>query len=154
MTVPRSSAVPVPRVPLWRRFAAMVYDLLPLLGLWIIGSALWMLAFHRSDSPAELAGALRTPADRILRDVWLLAITGAYFVVSWTRVGATIGMRAWKFKLTREDGGRIGWLLAWKRFILALVSLVLLGAGFWYAWSSPERRAWHDRMCGTRAVRF
>jgi uncharacterized RDD family membrane protein YckC len=154
MSVSRSNVVPVRRVPLWRRFAAMAYDLFPLLGLWIIGSGLWMLAFHRDDGVGELARALRVPLDRVLRDAWLLAITGAYFVVSWTRVGATIGMRAWKFKLTREDGGRIGWRLASKRFVLALLSLVAVGAGFWYAWGNPERRTWHDRMCGTRVVRF
>lgn len=141
-------------MPLWRRFAAFAYDLLPLVGLWIIGSGLWMLAFHRGDDLGQLAKALRAPVDQVLRDAWLLLIGGAYFVVSWARVGATIGMRAWRFKLQREDGGRVGWALACRRCALAVVSLVLLGAGFWYARFNPERRTWHDRVCGTRVVRF
>ncbi len=132
----------------------MLYDLLPLLGLWIIGSGLWMLAFHRSDNVAELARALRMPLGRVLRDAWLLLLAGAYFAVSWTRVGATIGMRAWKFRLQRNDGRRIGWRLACVRFGLALLSLAAVGAGFWYAWFNPERRTWHDQVCGTRVVRF
>ncbi|MGH8182168.1 MAG: RDD family protein [Rhodanobacteraceae bacterium] len=141
-------------VPLWRRFAAMLYDLLPLIGLWIVGAALWMLVFHRDDSLQQLASATRDPLDRALRDLWLLALTAAYFVVSWTRVGATIGMRAWKFRLVRDDGTRLDTRSACLRFALALVSLALLGCGFWYAWFDDERRAWHDRVCRTRMTRL
>lgn len=139
--------------PLWRRFAAMLYDLFPLLGVWIVGAGLWMLAFHRGDSLQQLAMATRAPLDLGLRDAWLLALTAAYFVVSWTRVGATIGMRAWKLRLLRSDGGRVDWRIALLRFALAALSLAALGAGFWYALFNAERRAWHDRVCGTRVTR-
>lgn len=139
---------------LWRRFAAMLYDLLPLIGLWIIGAGLWMLAFHRGDDLQQLATAVRAPLDLALRDIWLFAITAAYFVVSWTRVGATIGMRAWRLRLVRVDGTRVDARTAMLRFPLALASLVLLGAGFWYAWFDAERRTWHDRVCGTRMTRL
>lgn len=141
-------------VPLWRRFAAMLYDLFPLLGLWIIGAALWMLAFHRGDSVAQLAAVTLDPLDRVLRDLWLLALAAAYFVVSWVRVGATVGSRAWKFRLVRHDGSRVDARTALLRFVLAVVSLAALGCGFWYAWFDPERRTWHDRVCGTRVTRF
>lgn len=132
----------------------MLYDLLPLLGLWIIGAGLWMLAFHRGDDLQQLASAVRDPLDLVLRDIWLFAITAAYFAVSWTRVGATIGMRAWKLRLVRADGARITARTALLRFVLALVSLALLGAGFWYAWFDAERRTWHDRVCATRMTRL
>lgn len=132
----------------------MLYDLLPLLGLWIIGAGLWMLAFHRNDDLQHLAGALNTPLDRILRDLWLLAITASYFVVSWVRVGATIGMRAWKVRIINAAGERIGVRTALLRFVLAVVSLAALGCGFWYAWFDTDHRTWHDRVCGTRVVRL
>lgn len=141
-------------VPLWRRFAAMLYDLFPLLGLWIVGAALWMLAFHRGDSLQQLAASTHDPLDRTLRDLWLLALAGAYFVVSWARVGATVGSRAWKFRVLRADGSRMGLRTAVLRCALAAVSLVLLGAGFWYAWFDAEHRTWHDRVCGTRVTRL
>lgn len=139
---------------MWRRFAAMLYDLLPLLGLWIVGAGLWMLAFHRGDDLRHLASAVRAPLDLALRDLWLLAIASAYFVVSWTRVGATIGMRAWKIRLVRADDARIGARLALLRFVLASLSLAALGCGFWHAFFDVERRAWHDRVCGTRVIRL
>lgn len=131
----------------------MCYDLFPLLGLWIVGAGLWMLAFHRGDSLTQLASATRAPLDLFLRDLWLLALAAAYFVVSWTRVGATIGMRAWKLRLVRADGARVDSALAGKRFVLALLSLIVFGAGFWYAFFDAERRTWHDRACGTRMTR-
>lgn len=150
---PVASAKPEPAA-LWRRFAAMLYDLLPLLALWIVGSALWTLAFHRGDDLPHLAHALGSPLDRALRDLWLFALAGGYFVVSWVRVGATIGMRAWKIRIVDAAGERVGVRMAALRFGLAVVSLAALGAGFWCAWFDADRRAWHDRVCGTRVVRF
>lgn len=147
------SANPMPTavrpVALWRRFAAMLYDLFPLLGLWIVGAGLWVLVFRRTYDPQHPDLVLHW-----LLDLWLLVITAAYFVISWTRVGATIGMRAWKLKLVRDDGARVDRALAAKRFMLALLSLAVLGAGFWYALFNPERRTWHDRVCGTRMTRL
>ena len=135
--------------PLWRRFASMVYDLFPLFGLWIIAGVLWVLAFHGVYDPRQ-----PRPALRALLSAWLLVVTGAYFVVSWTRVGATIGMRAWKLRLARDDGARIGARTAMLRFLLAILSLAILGCGFWYAWFDAGRRTWHDRVCNTRMTRF
>ena len=127
----------------------MLYDLFPLIGLWIVATILWVLVFHGVYDPQH-----PDPLLRALLSLWLLAVTAAYFVVSWLRVGATIGMRAWKFRLVRDDGSRVGARIAIVRFLLATLSLVLLGGGFWYAWFDGERRTWHDRVCGTRTIRF
>ena len=81
-------------------------------------------------------------------------MTTAYFVISWTRIGQTIGMRAWKFKLLRDDGGKVGMLRAVARFYLALLSLALAGLGFWWALFDPQKRTLHDRLCGTVMVRL
>ena len=126
-----------------------MYDLFPLVGLWIVAAGLWVLVFHDVYNPQH-----PQPGLRVLLGAWLLVVAGGYFVVSWTRVGATIGMRAWKLRLVREDGTRIGARAAILRYVLALVSLALLGAGFWYAWFNAGRRTWHDRVCGTRMTRL
>lgn len=132
-------------VPLWRRFAAMLYDVFPLIGLWIGAAGLWVLVLHRFYDPRRPDASLH-----VLLDLWLLIVTAAYFAVSWVRVGATIGMRAWRMRLERADGGRLEARRAILRFALALLSLAALGCGFWYAYFDAERRAWHDRVCGTR----
>jgi uncharacterized RDD family membrane protein YckC len=127
----------------------MAYDLFPLVGMWIVAAALWVLAFQGVYDPQH-----PQPALRALLGVWLLVVAGGYFVVSWTRVGATIGMRAWKLRLVCDDGARMGARTAMLRYVLALVSLALLGAGFWYAWFDPAGRTWHDRVCDTRMTRL
>ena len=48
----------------------------------------------------------------------------------------------------------IGVRTALLRFVLASLSLALLGCGFWYAWFDAGRRTWHDRVCGTRVTRL
>ena len=140
--------------PLWRRFAAMLYDVFPLVGLWFLAALLWNLASgaHYNVAHPDYAqhGGMLSQA---LLQLWLLVVTGAYFLISWTRVGATIGMRAWKVRLVREDGARIDVRTAVLRFVLALLSLALLGGGFWYARFDPQRRTLHDRICATRMLR-
>ena len=135
--------------PLWRRLAALVYDLFPLVGLWMLTVFLCLFAAGRDYDPAH---------PQFLFRLWLqaalLAVTAAYFVVSWTRVGATIGMRAWKLKLLREDGGKPGAGLALARFFLALLSLAVAGIGFWMALLDPRKRTLHDRLCRTLMVRI
>jgi uncharacterized RDD family membrane protein YckC len=39
------------------------------------------------------------------------------------------------------------------RYGIGTLSLVLAGAGFWWAWFDRERLTWHDRASGTRMVR-
>ncbi len=146
--MPASVAASMP-VALWRRFAAMAYDLFPLLGLWFVAAALWVLAFHAAYDLAHPGLVWKA-----LLGLWLLAVTAAYFVLSWVRVGATVGSRAWKFRLVQGDGTRIGVRTALLRFVLASLSLALLGCGFWYAWFDAGRRTWHDRVCGTRVTRL
>lgn len=148
------SIAPIVSAPLWRRFAAMLYDLFPLVGLWFLAALLWGLVhgWHYDAARPDYAqrGGL---VDHVLLQVWLLLVTGAYFVVSWVYAGATIGMRAWKLRLEREDGSRVDLRTACLRFVLASLSLALLGGGFWYACCNAERRALHDRLCRTRMRR-
>lgn len=134
--------------PLWRRFASMVYDLFPLVGLWIAAAGVWILALHDVYDPQH-----PDPVLRVLLGLWLLFVAAAYFAVSWVRVRATVGMRAWRLRLLRDDGSRVGVGRAFLRFVLALVSLAFVGCGFWVAWFDADRRAWHDRVCGTRVIR-
>lgn len=144
-----AASFPIKSISLWKRFAAMLYDVLPLIGLWIVAAGLWVLVFHAVYDPQH-----PDPVLRMLLWLWLLLVAGAYFVVSWVRVGATIGMRAWKFRLVRDDGLRVDVRHAALRYVLAVVSLAALGCGYWYAWFDADRRTWHDRVCGTRMTRL
>jgi len=127
--------------------AAAGYDLLPLIGLWFVAAVLAL---------AVTGGALDTHTftGKLLVQGFALALSAAYFVVSWTRGGQTIGMRAWKLRVVDASGAPLRWSQAVLRFAIALVSLAALGAGFWWALFDPQRRAWHDIAARTRVVRL
>jgi uncharacterized RDD family membrane protein YckC len=135
-----------PPVSLGLRLLALLYDLLPLLGLWFLAGVV---------SVALTGGALdpHRPDHKILTQVLVLAFTAAYFVISWTRGGQTIGMRAWKLRLTMRDGSRVSLLSALLRFFIACVSLVVLGAGFWWSLFDPQQRTAHDALSNTRMTK-
>ena len=143
---PVSTATPA---ALWRRLAALLYDVFPLIALWMIAAFVFLYAGGGHYDPRHPGSA-----ERLGLQLVLLAVTAAYFWISWTRIGATIGMRAWKLKLVREDGTKPRALQALLRFLLALPSLTLAGVGFWWALFDPQRRTLHDRLCGTRMIRL
>lgn len=134
--------------PLWRRLAALVYDVFPLVGLWMVTALAYLFALGGRYDPARPEWGTRLGLQ-----LALLAVTIAYFMISWARIGQTIGMRAWKLKLLREDGGKVGALPALARFFLALSSLAIAGIGFWWALFDARKRTLHDRVCGTVMVR-
>lgn len=126
---------------LLRRCAAMFYDLLVLAALWMATTAI-CLAVTRGHMDAS-------------QPTWwyrlaLLVVTAGYFVVSWCRLGQTVGMRPWRIRVIREDGGALGVGQALVRWACASLSLALLGAGFWWALFDRDRRTVHDRCCRTR----
>jgi uncharacterized RDD family membrane protein YckC len=125
------------------RLTALVYDFFPLLGLWFFAGAIGVSVAGDSNRFAR-NGAIQA----------LVALfTAGYFVISWTRGGQTIGMRAWRLRIVGEDGAPIGWLRALLRFVLAGISLVLLGAGFWWQLFDREKRTAHDAIAHTRMIR-
>ncbi len=125
----------------------MLYDIFSLIALWMITAFVCLEAMARF-------GKLDATHAPWWEQLTLLAVTAAYFVISWTRIGQTIGMRAWRLRLQREDGERIAVWRALARFFLAIVSLVVSGIGFWWALFDPQKRTLHDRLCGTVMVRL
>jgi uncharacterized RDD family membrane protein YckC len=134
---------------LWLRLAAAIYDLFPLLALWMVSAGIVLLAAHGEVDVAHPSFAYRFA----LRSA-LVAVTAAYFVVSWSRGGQTIGMRAWRLRVVGADGRALTWARALLRFGVALISLVALGAGFIWCLVDREKRAWHDLAARTVLVRM
>lgn len=133
-------------VTLWRRLAAGVYDLLLVIALWMLVSALF-LPLNGGSAPEP--GTLLFQVHRYT----LLLVTGAFYVGFWRYGGQTLGMRAWRIRLVRDSGGNPSALDCIKRLLAALVSLFSLGLGFAAALLDPEQRTWHDRWTGTRLSR-
>lgn len=82
----------------------------------------------------------------------LLLVTVAFFGVFWTRRGQTLGMASWRLRIEREDGGALTWGDTVRRLAAAVLSWLPFGLGYLWILIDPQRRAWHDRLSGTRIL--
>ncbi len=130
---------------LLRRLGAMLYD-----GLLV--TAVLMLA--TVPFVAERGGETVEPDDNHLYQLSMLIVMYLFFVFFWTRDGQTLGMRAWRLRLERENGGFPTFVQASVRFFAAFVSLIPFGLGFlWQLWDK-DKLTWHDRIAGTRMLHY
>ena len=101
-----------------RRLAAIIYDSLLLAGVLIFASALaWGLM-------AALLGSEAVTLHNPLRgnpffQTYLLLISFFFYSGSWVRGGQTLGMRAWRLQVRRNDGRGMSWQQALLRFLTA-----------------------------------
>ena len=123
---------------------ALAYDFFPMLALWFITAGVFT-AIHRDAVRGGWLGLLEFAV------MWLLA--GAYAVASWRRGGQTLGMRAWRLRVTDMQGTNATTRALWLRYAVGGISLLCAGCGFWWAWIDRERLTWHDRISRTRMIR-
>lgn len=128
--------------PLWRRLAALVYDALIVVALWMLATAL-VLPFTGGEAIA---------AGRVWYQIYLFVVAAGFFILFWRLGGQTLGMRAWRLHIVDADGGRVSWARATLRAVAALPSALAFGAGFLWSLFDAERRAWHDVWSHTRLV--
>lgn len=128
--------------PLWRRLAALGYDALLMFAAAMLVELVLVIA-----TDATGAGVPQW-ATRAL----CFAIGALYFGASWTRGGQTLGMKAWRLLLRRDDGSTVAWPTALLRYATAWVSLLAFGLGFAWALVDGRRRALHDLLAGTEMV--
>ncbi len=123
---------------LLRRFAAIFYDLLLLLSVLFMATAL-ILPFN--------AGQAFTSNPFYL--LYLFIVSFVFYGWFWTHGGQTLGLRAWKLQVLTIDKKAITWSHAMMRFSSAIVSLSALGFGFLWALISKNKRCWHDTFSKT-----
>lgn len=125
------------------RLGAMFYDSLLLIAILMMLSYpyVWLTG---GDNPGLMM--------KTAYQIYLLAICFFFYAGFWVRGGQTLGLRTWRLKLVRDDGGPITWVLALKRFAFAWISLLCLGLGFLWVIYDRDKLAWHDRWSGTRLV--
>ena len=138
---PRSVAVPAHAG--WR-LVSLLYDLLPVVALLFVNSALFL--WLNGGRTIEASPALQW-TDSLAS--WLLV--GAYFVVSWRRGGQTIGMRPWRLRVVTAPGGPPPTGALCLRYLVASATL---GFGFFWAFFDRDKRALYDIAAGTVFVRM
>jgi len=133
---------PLKSCGLFRRFAAISYDLLLLVALDFIATAL-VLVF---------TSGVAVDSSNTIFKLYLLLIAWLYFAWQWTHGGQTLGMRAWNIRLFTADNGTVSWPVATKRYLFALLSWLFVGAGYLWALFDPDKLAFHDRYSKSRLL--
>ncbi len=163
-----AASPPASPSPLWRRLAALVYDLLAVVAIVMVVGLLCQLV-----SGGRLIGT----GTQVLIPWWYRPLQGlvvaAYFVTSWRHGGQTLGMRPWRIRLVGRDGGVPSLASACLRVAVAAAPMLglaltpqlgLRGALWstalaWVIWFAPalfdpRRRALHDFAAGTELRRI
>jgi uncharacterized RDD family membrane protein YckC len=138
-----------------RRLAAICYDALLCLALWLVTGFIYKLvqmAFIGEARLRELSEAGALDRDPLLSSI-LLLVTFGFFAKFWTHAGQTLGMQVWGIRVQNADGTAISLMQALLRFIVAIVSWLCAGLGFFWCLFDKQRRTWHDRYSDSVLVR-
>ena len=142
--MPAPAARPAPGLP--RRLAAMFYDTLLLIPVLMLCVAM-ALGIRQCSGGAD-GEAL---PGWIVQGLAALCCVG-FFVGFWLKGGQTLGMQAWRIKLTPMPGNELSVARAVTRCAAALLSLACLGLGYLWCLVDHRRHSWHDYLSGTQLV--
>jgi len=122
--------------------ACLLYELLTVIAIVFVSAGLFLW----------IVGDATHGAKRLLLQIFLWLIVGAYFIWCWRQSGRTLAMQAWKIKLIGDDSQLLSLNIAILRYILATLSVVLCGLGFLWAIIDRQHLFLHDRLLKTRIV--
>lgn len=125
---------------LFRRLAAMVYDLFLLVALFMLAG---FIGVTLTDGEAN-----EHPLFRLL--VWMVPFL--FYGYFWRRSGQTLGMLAWRIRVQTLQGGPISLTQTFLRLIGGLLSWSCLGLGYLWLKFDSEGRTWPDILSGTQVV--
>jgi len=128
--------------PLGIRLLSLAYEGVLLFGILFVASYLFL----------GLARDAQSGLPRLLFQVYVLAVCGAYFLFCWTRSGQTLPMKTWRIRLVTEQGKPLEVGRAFRRYLLAVPG-VLSGIGVLWALVDRDRQFLHDRLAGTRIIK-
>jgi uncharacterized RDD family membrane protein YckC len=124
------------------RLVSLVYEGILLIAVLSVSSYLFL----------SLARDAQSGLPRVIFQVYLLSVCGAYFVFCWARTGQTLPTKTWRMRIVTEEGGPLSAGRAFKRYLLAIPGM-LSGISLLWAPFDRERQFLHDRLAGTRIVR-
>lgn len=122
-----------------RRLAAILYDLLLLIAVLFVATAL-LLPLNKGEA---------FTAQQFFYPLYLLIISFLFYAWFWTHGGQTLGLRAWKIKVLTFDLKPVSWKQAFFRFVAAILSWGLFGLGFFWILIDKNHRSWHDNLSKT-----
>ena len=122
-----------------RRLLSMLYEGLVIFSVLLIGFLLPQIVL--SGFGMNLTGKL----------LWLhvVILLMLYFLWCWLNGGQTLPMKTWKLRITSQDGSPLRPAQGLLRYLAAWPSILLFGAGLFWAIFDKDRQFLHDRIAGT-----
>jgi len=139
--------------PLWRILAAMAYDSILVIAIWMVVTFI-ILSFFGVENARTLEGEA-VVLDPIYKNITFTAMivsAWAFYGWFWTHSGQTLGMQAWRIRVVSKQGQPITVAQSVVRFGAAMVSWLLLGIGYWMKLFNSEKETLHDKVSNTRLV--
>ncbi|MDG2091421.1 MAG: RDD family protein [Gammaproteobacteria bacterium] len=132
---------------LWRRLAAIVYDSIVMLAIWIVVGFFVLSSFGIEQAQmVENDRVVMDPYYRITLFTSMLVSAYLFFAWFWTHSGQTLGMQAWKLRVQNTDASAISYKQSLIRFVVAPLSFILLGAGYFYMFFNTEKLTLPDLL--------
>lgn len=138
-----ASAIPA---GFWIRLLAILIDGF-ILGLF------WELVGH-TRAGVQMGGSMLNPQRALAGFLeWGALVQAAYFIGMHAALGQTVGKLALGLQVVNDDCSRISFPKAVLRYLMWLVSGMILMIGFIMAAFDEQKRALHDRVCHTLVVK-
>ena len=140
-------------VPVWRLLAAMTYDSILILAIWMVVAFL-VLSLFGIENARTIDGEVVT-LEPIYKNTLLAAMifsAYAFFGWFWTHSGQTLGMQTWRIRVVNNNGESISVGQSVIRFALAIVSLLLCGLGYFYMFFNAKKETLHDNLSATKII--
>lgn len=127
---------------LFKLAACFMYDLLVVAAISLMAAAVFI----------ALLGDATHGIKRYALQLFLWLIVGAYFVWCWHKTGQTLAMQTWRLKIVNQHNQLLGMPILFKRYVLATMSLMLLGLGFLWVIIDRDKLYLHDRLLNSKIV--
>lgn len=139
--------------PLWRRLAAMTYDSVLILAIWMVVT-FFVLSLFGIDNARTVDGEAVTldPVYKNTLLVVMLLSAYAFFGWFWTHSGQTLGMQAWRIRVVNNEGETISASQSASRYALAILSVIPFGLGFFMMLFNARKETLHDKFSKTKLV--
>ncbi|MBQ4813488.1 RDD family protein [Pseudoalteromonas luteoviolacea] len=146
-----------PRAGFIRRLASLIYDALVVIAFAMLTTIVYLalvqgmvsIGWFTLEGHEDVTALIQaTPALYYLRATLLVTVSVTFFAYFWTKSGQTIGMRAWRLKVQRNDGQLLSWPQAVARSLTAALGIGNLIVII----DRKHKRALQDLICKTEVV--
>ncbi len=84
---------------------------------------------------------------------WIISLCAFFWSLYLFRRGQDVGARIVGLRVVRDTGELAGFYHMWTRGLASIISFIVIGAGYWTAYSDKDNQTWHDKWLGTYVVK-